>query len=1157
MADPQDLSEASELARDGDETNREPTVTEKNDPQPNPTSTHFIVGIGASAGGLEPIEQFFDFMPADTGMSFVVVQHLSPDFKSLMPELLARHTKMPIHPVEDGVEVEPNNIYLIPPRKTMVLEGRHLRLRDRVSNDKMELPIDMFFESLAQHAADRGIAVILSGAGSDGSRGLKSVHAAGGLVVGQVASTAGFDGMPRSAKATGMVDVICNAAAMPDAILRYAQDPHAFRNADGADHNYPSDGNHIGELFRLFRKQYSIDFEKYRPTTIERRIDRRVAMGHYSGLEEYARRIRNDPEEMDALFRDLLVEVTEFFRDRPAFDRLTQEVIPKILRQCPRDGQVRIWVPACATGEEAYSIAMIAAELQSGEINRADVEIKVFATDVHQRSLEAASNGVYGKDSVEKLPKVYRKKFIVEKDDRYVVHPKIRQMVIFAPHDITSDPAFTKLDLISCRNALIYLESPVQQKVLSLFHFGLRVGGYLFLGPSETLADLAGEFDVVDSHWRIFRKKRNVRLSEVNDGLFPPAIRPIRQKFPSLAAKTLESSENLLDDVRDQLLREYVPPSLLVNDRNELVHSYGDARRFLRQPEGPATLDVLRMLDGDLRMAVSAVLHRVRTGGDQTVRVDAVAMGESEANVSVAGRPYPHRGRRMVLLMLEATDKQPTQRSEITIDSTVTTAQADERIRELESELSFTKESLQAAVEELETSNEELQSTNEELVASNEELQSTNEELHSVNEELHTVNTEHQLKIQELMQLTDDMDNLLLSTRIGTIFLDQDLRIRKFTPAIAEAFYVLPQDLGRPIRHIATNLDLFNLDEDVRKVLRTGEAIEREARNRDNRGFLLRIQPYKGSDSGQGVVLTCVDISSILGSYDDIRRTVETFELTDRDLQEFAYAVSHDLQAPVRHIASQVRELRNNLGEDVAESQVESFTIIQTQLDRISQMIQGLLRYSRIYSRGRPFSEVRLLNVLSAAEDRLKPLIEKTDAVIRSESLPKVTGDEEQLATLFEELLRNAIEFARESPPRIKIVADRIHNHLRIDIIDNSIGIAPQHRERVFVIFERLEFRTTEGIGMGLAVCRRIMQRHGGSISIVDGEGGRGCTFRLSFPMFPQDQDVQRQDRGRLTSDRIEDRSSGRSSAEADDSVDADDSAAFDIKPIMNSDDNG
>lgn len=547
-------------------------------------------------------------MPPDTGMAFVVVQHLSPDFKSLMSELLARHTVMSIHPVVDGMRVQANNVYLIPPRKNMVLNRGCLRLTEQKVDRGLNLPIDIFFDSLAEDAQKRAIAVVLSGTGSDGSRGLQRVHESGGLVLVQSSATAGFDGMPRSAKATGMVDVVTGPSSMPDRILQFIKEPEEFKRGI-EDEDFPNaDGDALATLFRTLRRRFGIDFSRYRASTIHRRIDRRIQMTGCGTLEKYLVRIETDFTEGETLFRDLLVEVTQFFRDSAAFERIRNDVIPNLIAKCQPDGQLRIWVPACATGEEAYSIAMIAHHCRSNSPDRDHIDIKIFATDVHQTSLEIASAGVYSANSVQTLPSEFRDLYLTRSQDLFHVVSAIRQLVIFAPHDITSDPPFTKIDLISCRNALIYFNPDVQQKVIALFHFGLRVGGYLFLGPSESLADAADEFEVIDLQWRIFCKIRDVRLvNSDRQSYSQPLQKIIRSRAAFVATATsgssIGSTNRLIPEVHEELLRDFVPPSLLIDSTGSLVHSFGDARNLLIQPEGKATLDVLRMVNQELRTA--------------------------------------------------------------------------------------------------------------------------------------------------------------------------------------------------------------------------------------------------------------------------------------------------------------------------------------------------------------------------------------------------------------------------------------------------------------------------------------------------------------------------------------------------------------------------
>lgn len=822
--------------------------------------SQFVVGIGASAGGLEAIEHFFEQVPPDSGLTFVVVQHLSPDFKSLMDELLARRTKLPIHRVEDGMAIQPNAIYLIPRKKNMVLSFGKLMLTEQDQKPGPNLPIDIFFQSLAHDMGERAIAVVLSGTGSDGSRGIKEVHEAGGLVIVQDPETAGFDGMPKAALATGLADLVMPPSAMPAKILQYTQHPvRADLRKVRLD---IKSGDELSAAFSLLRRHFGVDFSLYKPSTLARRMERRMTLQNTESLVDYVKMLETDPDELDHLYRDLLVEVTQFFRDKDAFDFLKNDVIPKLFEQASPDDGLRIWVPGCATGEEAYSLAMLFHEY--AQAHKRNIDVKIFATDVHRSSLEAASAGIYREASVADMPRAYLERYFVHKRNQFVVNQDVRKLVIFAPHNLTKDPPFTKLDLISCRNVLIYLNPATQRKVLTLFHFGLRTGGIMFLGPSESVSELEEEFDAVDRHWKIFRKRRDIRLHP-GTGL---ATMPLSETAMLLRHQVVTQGKGdpQFPEVYESLLTRYVPPSLLLNEHHELVHSFGNARTYLQVPEGKATSDVLKMLDNPLRIAVSSALHQAAKSNKPIVYTGVrTKIGDHDGLMKVSVVPLPNKRTQsnFFQVCLEPEEAPPVIEPVQTFD---VQGESAERISSLERELMYTKEHLQSTIEELETSNEELQSTNEELVASNEELQSTNEELHSVNEELYTVNAEHQRKIEELVQLTSDMDNLLASTDIGTIFLDLEMNIRKFTPAVGRLFNLLPHDVGRPLKHISNNLQFDNtvLLSMIERMHAQGKAVEQEIETPQHHYFLLRVLPYR-SQNGQvaGTVLTFIDITAV------------------------------------------------------------------------------------------------------------------------------------------------------------------------------------------------------------------------------------------------------------------------------------------------------
>lgn len=1073
----------------------------------------YVVGIGASAGGLESLELFFDHMPTTSGVAFVVVQHLSPDFKSLMDQLLARHTQIDIHRVEDGMRVQPNAIYLLQPKHDITIEQGVLRLTKHEPGTSVRLPIDLFFKSLAKDQGRHAIGVVLSGTGSDGSRGIRDIHDAGGLVIIQDSESAGFDGMPRASAATGMADVVCRPQSMADKILEFIGKPTEFKRGQ-VENSQGSEEVELQSLFRLFRQRFGIDFAFYKSATIQRRIERRMQLGQVSDLSDYLTKLSNNSDELDLLYRDLLVEVTYFFRDAEAYRRLEGEVIPQLVRDCAADDEIRVWVSGCATGEEAYSMAMLLHH--ASETMQRQVSVKVFASDVHQKSMEIASAATYPPKSIDNVPPRFREKYFSQHGDFYRVNPEIRRMVVFARHDLTRDPPFTRINLLSCRNVLIYLEPEIQRRILAMFHFGLRVGGTLLLGPSETIGALSKEFSTVDQHWRIYRKLRDVRLPESTRMPLTPAPASMMPSRPPSGNGQNSRTEDpwFLPSAYEDLLAKYVPPSLLVNEFYELIHTFGDARKLLVQPSGRTTLDVSRMMEGDLQTALTAALHRANQK-DEPVTFKNVsaktAIGPMRLDVRV--EPYLKGSRKLFLICLE--EQREASPTEVVVSNN--TVEFDEeregRVDELERELDHTRQSLQTTVEELETSNEELQSTNEELIASNEELQSTNEELHSVNEELYTVNSEYQRKINELTDLTNDLDNLLGSTEIGTIFLDNELRIRKFTPSIAAAFHVVEHDIGRPIQHISYNLENPDLLTDLKSVLQSGIVLEKEVRSRDGRIFLKRVSPYfdEAGDS-DGLVLTFDDITAVKAAAHIAEQAEEDLAFSQRELQEFAYAVSHDLQAPLRHIQEFLfRISEDGTGQTVAAPHLDG---IRDSSLRMQRMIDSLLSYSRVNTRGRPLESISLDNVLEAVITNMQDEIAAIDGTITSEPLPRIMGDFEQIMSCFRELIRNAIKFCSEKPLKIHIGARLRDDGWLLSFHDNGIGIEQRHYERIFVIFQRLEFKeNTEGIGLGLALCRRILERHRGWIW-VESTPGRGSTF---FVQLPNENQTRTEDFGTTT----------------------------------------
>ena len=823
-----------------------------------------VVGIGASAGGLEALERFFEHMPEQTGMAFIVVQHLSPDFKSVMDELLARKTRIPIHRVEDGMELRPDAIFLIPPKKDMITSNGRLLLTDKDPRQLVTLPIDHLFRSLASDCADRAIGIILSGTGSDGSRGIQDIHDAGGLVIAQTPDSSKFDGMPKSAVQTGACDLILTPDEMPQALMRYIKHPCSTESGAGATEALvPESG--IEHVFRLLRVSYGIDFSHYKTSTVARRIDRRLLLNRSLDIDDYVRGMENDKDELNNLYKDLLIGVTRFFRDADAFERLIQKYLPEQLADHNPDDEFRVWVAGCATGEEAYSLAIALHECFAAM--QRPLNVKIFATDVHRTSLDHASAGIYSDAQLGDISPERLERFFVRKSETtFQVTQELRQIVVFAPHNLLRDAPFTKMDLITCRNLLIYFQEPAQRKVLSLFHFGLRTGGLLFLGPSESPGELNDEFTCLDPHWKLYRKRRDIRLlADLRLPLSPGTS--TRSQLGTVSVKTggtLFPDQHILGTY-DVLLDRFMPPSLLVNEQRELVESFGGANRFLHVRSRRVSTDVCDLVDPALKVLLSGALPRVFRDR-QGVSYRGIRLGAPDAerlvNVTLSLVENDRSSLVHALITIVEEGLPPAVVPNVTTEVDVSRASQDQ-IMALESELRYARENLQATIEELETSNEELQATNEELVASNEELQSTNEELHSVNEELYTVNAEYQKKITELTELTQDMDNLLESTQIHTLFLDRKLRVRKFTPMIADTFNLMPQDIGRRIDSFTHGIDFPDLVETISTVMTTGVSFEKQVCDRRGIWFLLRILPYHAKDEISGVGLTLIDLSNI------------------------------------------------------------------------------------------------------------------------------------------------------------------------------------------------------------------------------------------------------------------------------------------------------
>lgn len=829
---------------------------------PNSKPSHYV-GIGASAGGLEAIESFFTHTPPETGFSFIVVQHLSPDYKSLMVELLSKKTSMRVHRAEDGMTVEVNHVYLIPPKKNLTIFHGRLLLSEQDHSKGINLPIDVFLRSLAEDQGEKSVGIVLSGTGSDGMRGVRAIKEAGGMVMVQDEESAKFDGMPRAAISTGLADFVLAPDKMPTQLMHFAK--HPFMAKSERSETLLSDEDGLTRIFAILREKCKVDFTYYKPSTVTRRIERRITVNQCEDIREYVAHLQSSPSEVHALYRELLIGVTSFFRDQGAFDRLEGAWLPELFKNHP-SREMRFWVAGCSTGEEAYTLAIQARECM--EQLRTSFDVKIFATDIDRNSVHVAASGTYPESIAADLSPRLLAKYFYRRDDNFQIARTIREMVVFAQHNLIKDPPFTNIDLISCRNLLIYLQPILQKKVLELFNFSLAPSGLLLLGTSETTGEMSDYFEPLDHKFKIYRSKGRQRHITEPVTLLTGAesrFHEMRQRYaPGRRALRLGDEERVLDRFLQSLAGDYIPLSLVVNEQLEVLHVVGDTEGFFKLPSGKVVNDISKMVAKDLAIPLSTGIQKVfRTR--QEFRFSNIKLRHTDGDkvIEMRLKPLPEKKGQepLVAVML----------GQVKVDKVVAASEAhsfdlsqeaEQHIRDLEQELQFTKENLQATIEELETANEELQATNEELLASNEELQSTNEELQSTNEELHTVNTEYQGKIIELTELHNDVNNLLASTRIGQLLLDENLEIRRFSTPITDIFKVLDSDVGRPLTHLSHFLIDVDPIEVVRQVQRSSTPIEREVRSQNGRWYLMRVLPYHvGPRDFSGVVMVFVDVS--------------------------------------------------------------------------------------------------------------------------------------------------------------------------------------------------------------------------------------------------------------------------------------------------------
>jgi len=832
-------------------------------PKPKDDSQFPIVGIGASAGGLEALEQFFSNMPNDNGMAFVVIQNLDPTHVGIMPELLQRITPMKVMQASDRLKVKPNCVYVIPPNKSMSLLNDALYLFDPVESRGLRLPIDIFFRSLADDRREKSIGIILSGMGSDGSLGLKAIKANEGIVLVQDPLSAKFDSMPRSAIAAVNADIVAPANELPFRLIDFLEFIPVIKTDTDTEVRNKS---HLDKIIILLREQSGHDFSLYKKNTLFRRIERRKGIHQIENIHSYVRFLQENPKEVELLFKELLIGVTSFFRDTAVWKKLEENVLPDLMKDLPDGYVLRAWVPGCSTGEEAYSLAIVFKEVLEKIKNHKKLTLQVFATDLDTDAIDKARKGIFSLKIADDVSPERLSLFFKAENGSFRVNTSIREMVVFAPQNVIKDPPFTKLDILTCRNMLIYMETELQRKLLSLFHYSLNPGGILVLGSAETLGGRNEGLQDIDAKLKIYKRSPSILPRELIDfpsSFFHPKAMTTEKKIP---LKVIENVQALADQI---VLQRFAPASVLVNDQGDIIYITGRTGKYLEPVAGKANWNIYVMareglnheLPGAFRKATQnfnpVILRNIKILNNEDVHFVDVTIQRIESPDSIRG-----------MIMIVFTDV-PTVVGRDIIATKAGKKVSSSRQMELEAELQRSNEEIQSIREEMQTSQEELKSTNEELQSTNEELQSTNEELttskeemQSLNEELQTVNIELQSKVSDFVRANDDMKNLLNSTEIATLFLDKDLNIRRFTDQVITIFKLRSVDIGRPFTDLVTDLRYPELEKDALQVIKDLVSIETSVETSDKRWFKIRIMPYRTLDDRiDGLVITFNDIT--------------------------------------------------------------------------------------------------------------------------------------------------------------------------------------------------------------------------------------------------------------------------------------------------------
>jgi len=1055
----------------------------------------YIIGIGASAGGIGAIHELFDNVPNDS-VSYVIVQHLSPDYQSLMKELLAKHSKLKIYRAENGMEVMSNCVYVLPEGKFMTIVKRKLILRDRTGS-MPNSAVDIFFNSLAEDIGNKSIGIVLSGNGADGTKGVAAIKKVGGMVIVQEPSSCEYNSMPQNAIESGYYDYILPPNQIPLQIIKYIKK----KTLDNKISNGLSDKDEsaFSGILNLIKDHTPLDFSDYKRPTIIRRITRRMLANDVETMDEYIKILKSDSSEIDILSKDFLISVTGFFRDRDAFEIIANKVIPEIVERKLIIDVLKVWVIGCATGEEAYSLAILIKE-HLIEIKK-DIEVKIFASDIDENAIKKASRGCYSENISKNVSEERLNNFFIKYGEEYQVKDNIRKMIIFAKHDIIHQPPYGRIDLISCRNLMIYFNATLQQKIFDTINYCLNPEGFLFLGPSEGLGNIRSGFEEVDKKWKIFQLSEGKKTPFYNT-YTPKHLEVINHSYSAKSLKPLKANlpDNLSKLLNESSMEEAgFVAGVCVDENNKVLLPFGDFDKYLLPKLFKDNL--LELLPEELAIAAGTTIKKaLKENINVAVRDITFQVDQGVRSVNILAKPIiydPKSSIRVIsLYFAEGEIASDLQRSEEVYNRET---HANRYVEDLEEELADTKKKLQEAHESLDESYHNIQSYNEELLSGNEEMQSSNEELQSINEELNTVNLEYQNKIKELAELNDDLDNYFKSTHIAQVYVDQNITLKKYTPVTIKQINIKESDIGRPLADISTNIRFSSLIEDIIYVRDTQRHKEKNIETIDGKSYTMIIVPYIRSQdhTADGVIITFNDITEITQQKRIIQEANRKLKEINKDQDTFIYSASHDLRAPLNNMEGLLSHIKSST--DLEEIKDLTVPLIESVI-RLKETISELSKITRIDQEIEPAEKVNLLDLLKEVKLSINDSLVSSKAKIWVDlKVNEVHFSKKNLRSIILNLLSNAIKY--RSPDRelsILMKSKRVEDTIALIFEDNGIGIKENRMDELFSKFRRVHEKevTAEGTGIGLYLIKKIITNAGGRIR-VDSEYGHGTTFTV------------------------------------------------------------